>query len=66
VRRRPAVAAVAAGLHAMRNMSGWSNGIAGFDNDGWKDRGEVDSSLCSEHRQRVVSGQVLTADCVPL
>jgi hypothetical protein len=26
-----------AGLHATRNMSGWSNGIFDFDNDGWKD-----------------------------
>ncbi len=26
-----------AGLGATRQMSGWSNGIADFDNDGWKD-----------------------------
>lgn len=39
----------AAGLgHATRNMSGWSNGAADFDNDGWKDliaaRGNVQDS----------------------
>jgi hypothetical protein len=40
---------MAAGLHAMRNMSGWSNGIADFDNDGWKDlfvvRGNVQDNI---------------------
>jgi enediyne biosynthesis protein E4 len=40
---------IAAGLHAMRNMSGWSNGIFDFDNDGWKDlfvvRGNVQDNI---------------------
>jgi enediyne biosynthesis protein E4 len=40
---------MASGLHAMRNMSGWSNGIADFDNDGWKDlfavRGNVQDNI---------------------
>ena len=41
---------MAAGLtHATREMSGWSNGIFDFDNDGWKDlfvvRGNVQDNL---------------------
>jgi hypothetical protein len=41
---------MAAGLaHATRGMSGWSNGIFDFDNDGWKDlfvaRGNVQDNL---------------------
>jgi len=28
---------LASGLHATSEMSGWSNGIYDFDNDGWKD-----------------------------
>jgi hypothetical protein len=28
---------LASGLHATSEMSGWSNGIFDFDNDGWKD-----------------------------
>jgi hypothetical protein len=41
---------MAAGLaHATRDMSGWSNGIFDFDNDGWKDlfvvRGNVQDNL---------------------
>ncbi|MBZ5586353.1 MAG: CRTAC1 family protein, partial [Acidobacteriia bacterium] len=40
----------AAGLgHETRNMSGWSNGVFDFDNDGWKDlfvaRGNVQDNL---------------------
>ncbi len=40
----------AAGLgHATRNMSGWSNGVVDFDNDGWKDlfvvRGNVQDNV---------------------
>jgi hypothetical protein len=41
---------MASGLaHATRDMSGWSNGIYDFDNDGWKDlfvaRGNVQDNL---------------------
>jgi len=41
---------MAAGLaHASRDMSGWSNGVFDFDNDGWKDlmvvRGNVQDNL---------------------
>jgi enediyne biosynthesis protein E4 len=31
--------------HATRNMSGWSNGIADLDNDGWKDLFTVRSNV---------------------